>query len=162
MRVSLFALPVLAATFLLSNLACTPQDDPASTLSAESSSYKIDDQLIKCQAAVTTSGMETGGERFDLVSVSLTTLSQPEYDAPSLILDFERPVGQPNGPYQLKYILYLKGDSDPPVFYENAQATLTETGRGLFSGTFSATSPKEGTITEGTFANVRVIKDYPL
>ncbi|GAB3878846.1 hypothetical protein GCM10028824_41290 [Hymenobacter segetis] len=105
--------------------------------------------------------METGGERFDLVSVSLTSLSQPEPDAPSLIVDFERPAGQPTGPYQLKYILYLKGDNDPPVFYENAHATLTETGRGLFSGTFSATSPTEGAITEGSFANTRVIKDYP-
>ena len=69
---------------------------------------------------------------------------------------------QQNGPYQLQYILYLKGDSYPPVFYDNVQATLTQTGRGLFSGTFSATSPKEGAITEGRFTNVRVIEDYPL
>jgi hypothetical protein len=161
MRASLLALPVLAVTLLLSTPACTPQDDPASTLNAESSSYKLDGQLVKCQAAITTSGMETGDERFDLVSVSLSIISPSEYNAPILVLDFERSVRQSNGPYQLEYILYLKGDSHPPVFYKNAQATLTETSRGLFSGTFSATSPKEGTVTKGIFANVRVSKDYP-
>jgi hypothetical protein len=106
--------------------------------------------------------METGSERFDLVSVSLTTLSQPERDLPCLILSFDRPAGQLNGPYRLAHILYLKGSNDPPVFYENIKATLTETGHGLFSGTFSATSPKESAITEGIFTNARVIKDYPL
>ena len=162
MRAPLFVLPVLAATLFLSSQSCTPKNDPASTISAESASYKLDGHLVKCRAAATTGGMETGDERFDLISVSLTSLAQPARDAPTLIVDFERLVRQQNGPYQLQYILYLKGDSYPPVIYDNVQATITKTGRGLFSGTFSATSPKEGTITEGSFTNVRVIEDYPL
>jgi hypothetical protein len=167
MRTSLFTLPLLAATLLLSNVGCAPREDLASTISVESSSsYKLDDQLVISQAEVATSGMEKfnerGYERVDLVSVSLTTRSQPVQDYPRLILDFERPVGQVNGPYQLKSILYLKGNNDTPVFYDNVQATLTETGRGLFSGTFSVISPKERTITKGIFTNARVTKDDPL
>jgi len=168
MKASLFILPALAATLLLSNVSCTHREDLTSTLSVESSSsYKLDGQLVRSQGEVTTSGMEatnaeTGSVRFDLVSVSLTTISQPTQDYPCLILDFERPVGQSGGLYKLKHIFYLKGNNYPPVFYENVKATLTETGHGLFSGTFSATSPKESIITEGIFTNAHVIKDYPL
>jgi hypothetical protein len=167
MRTALFTLPLLAATLLLSSVGCAPQEDLASTLSVESSSsYQLDGQLVRSQAEVTTSGMERfnerGYERFDLVSVSLTTRSQPAQEYPCLILDFERPVGQVNGPYHLKSILYLKGNNDAPVFYDNVQATLTKTGHDLFSGTFSATSPNERTITKGIFTNARVIKDDPL
>jgi hypothetical protein len=159
MKLRLLTTPFVAATLLLSTLGCSKKDDPAAPV-VGTSSYKVSGRLVSGQARATLQPLGPGQQTQVLyISLSDTPTFQPTTQ--TVLLTFEKPVGQANAAYQLTDMTYSpNGTSNADmVRYANDVTTIRETSTGVFSGTFSgkSTSPYTGTtLSEGMFTDARL------
>jgi hypothetical protein len=159
MRIRLLTTFLVATTLLLSTLGCSKKDDPIRTTTSGTGSYVLDGRTINCQVSANSSSRFTAGQQYDDLQVVLqATPTSPNSEV--VRLEFGKPSGQPNTAYTLSSITYFTS-SDLAVargYSNSAAATLTETSRGVFAGTFSATdfSTPNSTITAGTFTKVQL------
>jgi hypothetical protein len=158
MRLHLLAIPL--ATLLLSTLSCSKQEDvKPTTTPLGKGSYMLDGgSLMNCQVSASTSARPTAGQQYDYLLVTLQTAAQPTTGG-VVRLEFGKPAGQPNTAYTLASLIYFTNSSlSVGRLYSNSQAaTLTETSKGVFAGTFSGTdfSIPNGTLSAGVFSDVQ-------
>jgi hypothetical protein len=160
MKRHFFSTPV-AATFLLSTLACSKNSEPAPT--GAIGSYQLDNATVICQATASVTTATSGGISIDYLTIDLFTNPQPATGPQLLHLYFVKPNVQNNNTYTLSDITFMPTSSSLPYAFSVDGASLTTTSNGGFSGTFSGKIFKPGgiapgpytTITSGTFTNVR-------
>jgi len=160
MNLRLLTLLLLATTLLLSTLGCSKKEDPDAKVTYGTGSYALDGgSPVNCQVSASTSSRSTAGQQYDYLLVTLQTASQPTTGA-VVRLEFGKPAGQPSTAYTLASLLYFTNSSLSVgrLYSNNTAATLTETSKGGFAGTFSGTdfSTPNSTITLGTFTDVRL------
>jgi hypothetical protein len=155
MNLRLLIVPLL----LLSTLGCSKKDDPA-TPAVGTGSYKVRGRLVTGQARAALQTLAPGQQTQVLyIYLSDTPTYQPTTQ--TVLLTFEKPVGQSTTAYQLTAMTYSP-DGTPNadvVRYANDVTTISETSTGVFSGTFSgnSTSPYTGsTLSEGVFTDARL------
>jgi hypothetical protein len=149
----------LISLLLLSTLGCSKKDDPA-TPTIGTSSYKVSGRLVTGQARATLQPLGASQQTQVLyISLSDTPTYQPTTQ--TVLLTFEKPVGQSSAAYQLTAMPYSPNGTPSAdiVRYANDVTTIRETSTGVFSGTFSgnSTSPYTGsTLSEGVFTDARL------
>lgn len=150
----------LLALLLLNTLGCTREEHQAPLTIAGTGSYRFAGHLVPCQASATLDTSYSPSAALEIVDISLTTTSEDQVGSPqSLVLEFQRPVGQPSAAYKLAHLIYL-GGNDKQFQYSDAEATIQETNSGAFTGTFSGSKPGEGTISAGSFTQVKATKEF--
>lgn len=157
MNTRLLTTPLLAAGLLLSTLGCSKKDETPAPLGT--GSYKLDNQVVTCQARASTSAGTSGSTPLYFVTVYLSTTPTPAGGQQQLQLTYFR--SNPSVPYQFSNaLLFEKGTATLAGEFTGASGTATANSDGSFSGTFVAqatgtlpTPYKE--ITAGSFANAR-------
>jgi hypothetical protein len=159
MRLRLHAIVLVASLFLFL-LSCTKKEDATPTPLSTTSSYKLDNRIITCQA-VAGGGYAYGsghtGLDYDFINVTLTTTPTPADGAEILQLNYSRPnAGAAYQLYTLTY--YTKGSLTPVGDFSGTTGTITPKRTGGFSGTFTGQARSSGStpspyqaITDGAF-----------
>jgi hypothetical protein len=159
MNLRLLATPLLATGLLLSTLGCSKKEEAAPTAT---SSYKLDNATISCQAKASTSTVLTNGISTDYLFIDLVTTPEPATGPETLRLYFVKP----NVPTSNTYTLYdigLANDINTIGYsFFVTSGTITSTSNGGYSGTFAgkinnsirSTPAPYTTITSGTFTDV--------
>ncbi|MGI4865359.1 MAG: hypothetical protein ACRYFZ_15665 [Janthinobacterium lividum] len=163
MKLHLLATPLVATILLLSTLACSKKDEPAPTTpNPNTGSYKLDGQLVSCQAKAFEYPNRTGVYQ-DQLQIQLT-IASASGTIDNLLLGFSKNVGSPLSAYYFDGILHMTANSNASLqtrsYLSNTNFTLSRTAGGGYSGTFSATSSGLGgvassLVTEGVFTDVR-------
>jgi hypothetical protein len=163
-----------AFAILLLSMSCTKADDQPAVTTPNVGSYRFKGRLVSCQASATTSSSYSvhpvssdslnylvSDDSTKIVSINLHATSEGKANPPALLLDYERPGGQPSAAYHLAIVTYLPGsDTEPVASLDHIAGTLRETTTGLFEGTFSNTKPGSSPLSEGSFSNVHVVRRY--
>jgi hypothetical protein len=86
---------LVAATLLLSTLACSKKEDPKPA-PTPTAGYTLNNRDVKCNAT----GVHTITNNTDLLVVTLTTTPQPTSGPEVLTITFTKPTSDPIGNYQ--------------------------------------------------------------
>jgi hypothetical protein len=131
----------LLPLLLVALFGCASEDStlPSSVTDTNAGSYRLNSQVVSCQASATSGYILSGADSLESVSVQLEAPSKLSTSAsPYLILDFHRLAAQPNTPYQLDLVTYFDGDYTKSVMFpDNVVATLQKKSTNVVSGTFS-------------------------
>ena len=163
MNLRLLTAPLLATGLLLSTLGCAKKEEPAPAApDPNTGSYKLDGQLVSCQAKAFEYPNRTGVYQ-DQLQIQLT-IASASGSIDNLLLGFSKSVGGPLSAYYFDGILHMTAPSNASLqtrsYLSNPSFTLSRTASGGYSGTFSATSPglssvASSVVTEGVFTDVR-------
>lgn len=161
MTLRLFTTPLLAATLLLGTLGCSKKDDPvAPTTTIGKGSYTLAGTSVSGDARAYVTTANLGNGQIDLLQIVIVDTPQLQSNTKSLLVAFQKPVGQPTSAYQLAYINYGIGSattSSATFPSSSSAATLTEVSSGVYSGTFSGTGSSQlNPLTNGIFTNARL------
>ncbi|GAB3638255.1 hypothetical protein GCM10027422_38450 [Hymenobacter arcticus] len=146
---------------LVSTLGCSKKNDPAATPAIGTGSYKISGRLVSGQSRAYVQATATG-QKTNVLYISLSDTPTLQNNTQTVLLTFEKPVGQPSTAYQLTAMVYAPNNTNSfdAVSFNNQVTTIQETSTGVFSGTFSgnsSTAPATGvTLTEGVFTGARL------
>lgn len=159
MNLRLLFTPLVATTLLLSTLGCSKKDDPA-TPAVGTGSYKVSNRLVTGQSRAALQPV-AAGQQTQVLYIYLSDTPTFQATTQTVLLTFEKPIGQSSTAYQLTAMTYSPdGISNATmVTYANDVTTIRETSTGVFSGTFSgkSTSPYTGsTLSEGVFTDARL------
>ena len=130
--------PPLAAVLLLGTLGCSKKDEPvpiASTLIT--GSYKLDGQLVTCQAKAFEYPNRTGFYQ-DQLQIQLNTVSTSG-SIDNLLLSFSKGISSPLSTYYFDGVLHMTRSSSNASlqtrsYLSNASFTLVATAGGGYSG----------------------------
>jgi len=124
----------------------------------------LDGQLVTCPQITVTEDPNRGGLGADELQIQLIVPATAQTLGDNMMLSFVKGTGRPVSEYSFKqatHIIFPSGNASLQTRTYNAdsQFTLSVTGTGAYSGTFSCTSPAFGSIgasrlTEGVFTGV--------
>jgi len=148
----------LFLVLLLSVLGCTKKDGPAPSVGT--GSYNLDSRMITSQATADTLTASGGGTTSVFLNILLTETPSKQNDTQYFHIGFVKSAGQPNTAYRLIMLSTDKINQLGTVYNNNVKVTLSETSKGVYSGTFSGNFSSlnlpSSTVTDGVFTNVRL------
>jgi hypothetical protein len=166
MRLCLLTIPFTYTALLLSALGCTKKDDPNATPS-NTGSYKLDGRatIFKAQCFLYL-GRDTANRPTNTLVIRLTESSQAPNETANVV--FSKYESEPASAYILRSVDIIQASPPSPVpttrpYQDARQFTISPTGSGGFSGTFTAHSDSStysgrpsSAVTDGVFTDVHL------
>lgn len=161
LQLHLLATPLLA-NLLLSTLGCTKKEEAKPPVIPNTGSYKLDGQLVSCQATAFEYPNRAGFYQ-DRLQIQPTLPSNAQGSFDNLMLSFSKNVGSPVSTYHFVGALHMtQVNSNATMltrsYVDNLRFMSAPTAGGSCSGTFSGTSPSVSSsagsaLTEGVFTD---------
>lgn len=144
-------MPLVASAVLMSCLACSKKEEVSPA--PNSGSFTLDGVAISCQAKVTRSAGSIGSTSYDFLNLDLAP-PKPAGAVQRLVLHLYKVPGSPANTYQLSRLSVYSGGNGSPYNFAGKSFTLTETGEGSFSGSFTGEVKANSSSIPGPYSTI--------